>query len=62
MPKVVENKMVKLYRSEDGQGMVEYSLVIVLVAIVVIGGLITLGEELTALYQELSARLSDIGN
>ncbi len=35
----------KLYKEESGQGMVEYGLILVLVALVVVGALATLGEN-----------------
>lgn len=39
--------------NERGQGMVEYSLIIGLVAVVVIAVLITLGDSITAKFQEV---------
>ncbi|MGJ0848071.1 pilus assembly protein Flp/PilA [Tissierella praeacuta DSM 18095] len=35
----------KLYKEESGQGMVEYGLILALVAIVAISTLVTLGEN-----------------
>lgn len=35
----------KLYKEESGQGMVEYGLILVLVAMVVVGALAVLGEN-----------------
>ena len=39
-------------KNEDGQGMVEYSLILVLIALVVIGALTLLGETTNELYNK----------
>ncbi len=39
---------------EAGQGLVEYSLIILLVALVVIGGLSVLGNNVTAFFTNAS--------
>ena len=40
---------------EEGQGMVEYGLIIALVAVVAIAGLIILGPKLSTLFTSLGA-------
>ena len=40
---------------EEGQGMVEYGLIIALVAVVAIAGLIILGPKLSTLFSSLGA-------
>ncbi|RRR76038.1 MAG: Flp family type IVb pilin [Candidatus Viridilinea halotolerans] len=40
-----------------GQGLVEYALILVLIAIVVIGGLTVLGDQLEGVYVEISCAL-----
>ena len=48
-------KFVRWMRNEEsGQGMVEYGLIIALVAVVVIGGLTLLGGNITSLFSGLS--------
>jgi pilus assembly protein Flp/PilA len=42
---------------EDGQGLVEYALILVLVAIVVIGVLITMGTRISAAFQDIVTKL-----
>jgi pilus assembly protein Flp/PilA len=42
---------------EDGQGMVEYGLIIALVAIVAIAGLIILGPQLSSLFTSLGSSI-----
>ena len=48
------NEMKKwLVEEESGQGMVEYGLIIVLIAIAVIAALTTVGENLVAKFGEI---------
>ncbi len=42
-----------LLAREDGQGLVEYALILVLVAIVVIGILATMGTRIQAAFQDI---------
>jgi pilus assembly protein Flp/PilA len=44
-------------RDEEGQAMVEYGLIIALIAIVVIGALIFLGRGIYNLFEDASANL-----
>ena len=44
-------------RHEKGQGLVEYALILVLVAIVVIGALTVFGPTISNTYSEISAAL-----
>nr|WP_290667228.1 Flp family type IVb pilin [Ardenticatena sp.] len=43
---------------EEGQGLVEYALIIVLVAIVVIAALTLLGGQISAVFSRISSTLS----
>ena len=55
------NFMAKLMfpvRNEEGQGMVEYGLIIALVAIVVIGALIAVGGSITGIFGKASNVIS----
>lgn len=47
--------MFERYASEEGQGLMEYALVLVFVAIVVIAILSVFGQELEALYEIATA-------
>lgn len=54
--------MMKVYaksfiKKEEGQGMVEYALIIALIAIVVIAALILLGPELVNIFNNITDRL-----
>lgn len=55
------NKMIKLINNliaeEDGQGLVEYSMIIVLVALAAILSIYMLGETLLTNYYELIANI-----
>lgn len=54
MMKILRN----LKNNEKGQGMVEYGLIIGLVAIVVIGALIALGGGLDGIFDSITTALS----
>ena len=43
---------------EKGQGMVEYALIIVLIAIVVIAGLTLLGPRINTVFSQISSSLT----
>ena len=46
-------RLRELRRREDGQGLVEYALILVLVAIVVIGVLTTMGNSIQAVFTDI---------
>jgi pilus assembly protein Flp/PilA len=52
-----EKNMLYLPR-EEGQGLVEYALILVLIAIVVIAILTLLGEQVSAVFQQIQSGLS----
>lgn len=53
------NEMKKWFvEEESGQGMVEYGLIIVLIAIGVIVALRTLGDELVAVFENITNELT----
>jgi len=45
---------------EKGQGLVEYALILVLIAIVVIAALLILGPQIAAIFTRISTNLSSI--
>ncbi len=47
------------FAKEEGQGLVEYALILVLIAVVVIGALTLLGGNISALFEDLA---NTIGN
>ncbi|HXM55088.1 MAG TPA: Flp family type IVb pilin [Candidatus Dormibacteraeota bacterium] len=47
----------ELLTRKDGQGLVEYALILVLVAIVVIGVLTTMGSRIQAAFQDIVSSL-----
>jgi pilus assembly protein Flp/PilA len=49
----------RLWHEEDGQGMVEYALIIALIAIVVIVALGPLGKRIAALFQSTTDNLPE---
>jgi pilus assembly protein Flp/PilA len=53
---------VKVLRdSEEGQGLVEYSLILVLVSIVAIGALAAIGTNVTNVLQTVANHLNPVG-
>ena len=50
--------MKNFWRNEEGQGMVEYGLIIALVAVVVIVGLTALGGKASTLFSGISDKLT----
>jgi pilus assembly protein Flp/PilA len=53
-----ERKMKNFWNNESGQGMVEYGLIIALVAVVVIVGLTALGGKANTLFSGISDKLT----
>jgi pilus assembly protein Flp/PilA len=56
-----DNKVVKLGRprfAQEGQGMVEYALILVLVSIVVIVILLTMGNQILNVFSNVVAALN----
>jgi pilus assembly protein Flp/PilA len=51
------SEMLRLSHHSNGQGLVEYALIIALVAIVVIGTLILLGPQIASIFQNISNNL-----
>ena len=47
----------RMFRRNAGQGLIEYALIIALVAIVVIGTLILLGPQIGSIFQNLNNSL-----
>jgi pilus assembly protein Flp/PilA len=52
------NKLLGLIREEEGQGMVEYGLIIALVSVVAIAVLATLGNSVKDKFTEADSYLS----
>ena len=46
------------FAKEDGQGLVEYALILVLIAIVVIGILTVLGNKVSTVFSSINSGLS----
>lgn len=47
------------FAKEEGQGLVEYALILVLIAVVVIGALTLLGQNIEALFDELAGTIGN---
>lgn len=53
--------MMNFFKDENGQGMVEYGLIIALIAVVVIGALALVGEEVEEIFGKITEGLSSAG-
>ena len=51
----------KWFKDEEGQGMVEYGLIIGLIAIVVIVALVALGPKIRDMFNEVNDQIDAIG-
>jgi pilus assembly protein Flp/PilA len=51
------NAILKKFREEEGQGLVEYSLILALVAMAAVVGLTGFGVELRAVFQRIAVAL-----
>ena len=54
--------MKKFLMNEEGQGMVEYGLIIALVAVVVIGAIVALSGGITGTFNKASKNLGVTGS
>lgn len=52
-------KMLDFLKDENGQGMVEYGLIIALIAIVVIAALTILGPKIAQLFNKVSEQVNE---
>ena len=55
---VLLNAYVAGLQKEEGQGLAEYALIIVLVSIAVVAALGFVGDEITAVFTNITAELS----
>lgn len=51
----------KWFKDEEGQGMVEYGLIVGLIAVVVIGALVALGPKIRDMFQDVNDQIDAIG-
>lgn len=53
-------EMMKFFKDEEGQGMVEYGLILGLVAVVVIVALAALGPKIAEMFNSVSDNLGEL--
>jgi pilus assembly protein Flp/PilA len=53
------NMLKKLFKDESGQGMVEYGLIIALIAILLIGALTLMSGSLEGIFGRITGELND---
>lgn len=54
----VPSKVKSLFRSINGQGLVEYALILVLIAIVVMVAVRTLGRTTSSVFQNVNTQMN----
>lgn len=54
---LIRRVFARLFRSERGQGMVEYALILVLIAVVVIAVLIVVGNQIQNTFCNISGAI-----
>jgi pilus assembly protein Flp/PilA len=54
----LKNLLSNMKRNQKGQAMVEYALIIGLIAVVVIGTLVILGDKLDGIFKSIVTNLS----
>ena len=54
--------ITRFIREEEGQGMVEYGLILALVAVVVIVALTTMGGEIEGIFETITGHLEGAGD
>ena len=53
-------RLQNMFRNEKGQGMVEYGLIIGLIAIVVVNALVLLGPEIEKIFTNITTSLKAV--
>lgn len=53
----MKNKMMELLKDDAGQGMVEYGLILALIAVVVVGALATMGGNISSMFTSVAGKL-----
>jgi pilus assembly protein Flp/PilA len=57
MPSLVRNLIARIVRGEEGQGLVEYGLIITFVAVAAIVGLTVLGGDISEFLEGIGGKL-----
>ena len=57
----MKNLLMSLLRDEEGQGMVEYGIIVALIAVVVIGAVQTLGTNTKGTFDKAATAVSGTG-
>ncbi|MFZ5974784.1 MAG: Flp family type IVb pilin [Bacillota bacterium] len=50
-------KLMRILRDEDGQGMVEYGLILGLIAVAAIAALIILGPKISGIFEDANSKI-----
>ena len=53
----MQSRLMGVLRDEEGQGLAEYSLILVFIAVIAIGALTFLGNDITSILSEVGEKL-----
>jgi pilus assembly protein Flp/PilA len=56
--KNLQKKMKRIVKNEDGQGLVEYALILVLIAIVVMAAVLNVGHSTNNAFTKVNSQLN----
>ena len=55
-----KNMLKRIWKNEDGQAMVEYGLLVALIAILVVAALVILGPQIAKVFTDISEKLPKV--
>ena len=61
LQRTIAKMLKKWFKDEEGQGMVEYGLIIGLIAVVVIVALVALGPKIRDMFNDVNDQIDAIG-
>jgi pilus assembly protein Flp/PilA len=59
LPAAVGRNIISFARAQSGATAIEYAFIASLIAMVIIGGVTLLGNEITSLYQDIAEKAGD---
>ncbi|MFA5515832.1 MAG: Flp family type IVb pilin [Desulfuromonadales bacterium] len=58
----MKNKMMQLWKDEEGATMVEYGIMVALIAAVCIGVITTLGTTVESVFTDINGQVNGVGD
>jgi len=57
-----QTALVRLWKREDGADLIEYALLLGLIAVISVGAVATLGQDISSIFSSLEAWLEDVSD